>query len=113
MGRVPAGGKAAAHADVDHAADVDRLFPEVAGHVQFVMDGTGIVDEDVHPPLFGQHAFEQGGDLGIVCMVALHGNAPAPGGGDFLSRLQDRAGHRGIAFADRAPGDIDRAAVVA
>ena len=107
----PAGDEAAANADIDHVADVERLFPELAGGREGIRHGACIVDQDVDTALLGDHPFDHRLDLFVVGMVAAHCNALAAGFRDFLRRRIDGAGHFGIALFLRSARDVDRAAM--
>ncbi len=62
--------------------------------------------------MFPPNLREQRGDLLVIRMVDLDGNALAAAPVDFRSGLADGAGQRMGARSDRAPGDIDRGALL-
>jgi len=107
----PAGDEAAAHADVDHVADVPGLFPELTRGGKRIRDGAGIVDQDIDAALLGYDLLDHRSDLIVVGMVTTDRDAVAPDLGHFPGGRMDRAGHLGIAVLLRPAGDIDRATV--
>jgi hypothetical protein len=59
------------------------------------------------------HTLEQRLDISIVAMVATYGDSLAAGRGDAVSSLVDRARKRMISDRSRAPGNVNRATVLA
>jgi hypothetical protein len=102
--RVPAGDIAAAYAHVDDVGKLAGLLPEAVRRREFVVDGAGIVEEDVEPALFSH-------DLRVIGFIDAHGNAPSARSANGCGRRMDRAWHGRITRLFRTARDIDGAAM--
>ncbi|MNO99489.1 hypothetical protein D3C76_912600 [compost metagenome] len=73
-------GRAQAH--IDDAHQLQGLFPEWPRLDQLVMNKGRIIHQQIQVPTLTFHLGEQRLDLGIVGVIANHGNAMATGGGN-------------------------------
>ena len=78
---------AAPEADLEHIDDLERLLPKLPGRRELVMEGAGIIDENVDSALLIAHRLKEGPYLTIVRVIDPNGDSSPARGGDGQGRF--------------------------
>ncbi len=70
-----------AQPNVEHIGELEWLLPERLWIRQIVVDGRGVVDQQIQPATFVRDSFEQGGNRGVVAVIDIDGNSAVAGVG--------------------------------
>ena len=103
-----AGHVGGAQAHIEQLGHLQRLLPERTRHGQRIGNRDRAIDQDVEPTMLATHALEQCCHLGVITMVAGHGNARAARSRHIGRRLAYGTGQGRVALFHAAPRHIDR-----